>query len=83
MPFKLGCVQAQTPVAAVVHDCQMLEETLHPEVFDTVADVVFTPTQTIAISNPQKPTCGNPWDRLDPHMFATIPPLQELNAMGH
>ena len=83
MLFKLGRVKAETPVAAVVHDCQMLEETLHPEVFDTVADVVFTPTRTIAVSNPQKPTCGILWDRLDPHMFATIPPLQELKSMGY
>lgn len=45
-------------------------------------DVVFTPTRTIPVQAPHKPTCGIVWDRLDPHMFETIPPLQELKAMG-
>jgi len=82
MLFKLGRISVNTPAAAVVHDCQLLTEKLHPEVFDTVADVVFTPTQTIHVKNPHKPTCGIMWNLLDPHMFETIPPLQELKAMG-
>jgi 5-formyltetrahydrofolate cyclo-ligase len=80
--YRLGRITTATPAAAVVHDCQVLEEKLIPDVFDTVADVVFTPTRTIAVSNPHKPTCGILWDRLDPHMFETIPPLQQLKAMG-
>ena len=80
--FTLGRIVQNTPVAAVVHDCQMLDETLHPDTFDTVADVVFTPTRTIEVIAPQKPTCGILWDRLDPKMYATIPPLQELKLSG-
>jgi 5-formyltetrahydrofolate cyclo-ligase len=82
MLYKLGCIDTTTPAAAVVHDCQLLDEILQPDVFDTVVDAIFTPTRTIAVSNPQKPTCGILWDRLDPHMLATIPPLQQLKAMG-
>lgn len=82
MLFKLGRITINTPAAAVVHDCQLLTEKLHPEVFDTVADVIFTATQTIRVENPHKPTCGIIWDVLDPHMYETIPPLQELRAMG-
>lgn len=82
MLFKLGRITVNTPAAAVVHDCQLLTEKLHPEVFDTVADVIFTPTQTISVENPHKPTCGIMWDLLDPHMYETIPPLQELKSMG-
>jgi 5-formyltetrahydrofolate cyclo-ligase len=65
-----------------VHDCQVLDEKLTPAVFDTVADVVFTPTRTIEVSSPHKPTVGILWDVLDPHMYETIPPLQQLKAMG-
>ena len=54
---------------------------VYPEVFDTVADAIFTPTRTIEVSNPHKPTCGIVWDLLDPHMLETIPPLQELKSM--
>lgn len=82
MLYQLGRVTTATPTAAVVHDCQVLDEKLTPAVFDTVADVVFTPTRTIEVSNPHKPTVGILWDLLDPHMFETIPPLQQLKAMG-
>jgi 5-formyltetrahydrofolate cyclo-ligase len=82
MLFTLGRIGRWTPAAAVVHDCQVLDETLYPEVFDTVVDVIFTPSQTIEVSDPQKPVCGILWDRLDPKMLATIPPLQELKASG-
>jgi 5-formyltetrahydrofolate cyclo-ligase len=78
----LGRITKDTPAAAVVHDCQLLDETLYPDVFDTVADVVFTPTRTIEVTAPQKPTCGILWDRLDPHMYETIPPLQDLKRSG-
>ena len=81
MLYRIGTISSATPTAALVHDCQLLTETLHPEIFDTVADAIFTPTRTIEVSNPHKPRCGIVWDLLDPHMLATIPPLQELQAM--
>ncbi len=81
MLYKMKAVTVATPTAAVVHDCQLLQEKLYPEIFDTVADVVFTPTRTLEVSNPQKPECGIVWDLLDPHMLATIPPLQELQQI--
>ena len=82
MLYTLGRITRHTPAAAVVHDCQLLDETLYPDVFDTVVDAVFTPTRTIEVAAPQKPTCGILWARLDPHMFETIPPLQELKRSG-
>ena len=81
MLHRIGVISAKTPSAAVVHDCQVLRETLHPEIFDTVADVIFTPTRTIEVDHPHKPTCGIVWDLLDPHMLDTIPPLQELRTL--
>lgn len=81
MLHRIGKIDASTPAAAVVHDCQVLTETLYPEVFDTVVDAIFTPTRTIAVAGPHKPACGIVWDLLDPVMLETIPPLQELKAM--
>ncbi len=80
--YTLGRITSDTPAAAVVHDCQLLSEKLYPDTFDTVVDVVFTPTRTIEVTDPQKPTCGILWDRLAPHMLETIPPLQELKRSG-
>ncbi len=82
MLYQIGRISVETPCAAVVHDCQVLTEKLMPDVYDTVVDVIFTPTRTIKVDNPHKPTCGIIWDRLDQHMFDTIPPLQELKQMG-
>lgn len=81
MLYRIGMIDTSTPAAAVVHDCQVLQETLYPEVFDTVVDTIFTPTRTIEVEAPHKPTCGIVWDLLDPQMYDTIPPLQELRAM--
>lgn len=81
MLYRIGKIDTSTPAAAVVHDCQVLRETLYPNVFDTVVDVIFTPTKTLEVTNPHKPTCGILWDRLDPHMLETIPPLQELKRL--
>jgi 5-formyltetrahydrofolate cyclo-ligase len=81
MLYKIGKINAGTPAAALVHDCQVLREELHPEIFDTVVDTIFTPTRTIEVSSPLKPTCGIVWDLLDPHLFDTIPPLQELKQI--
>lgn len=81
MLYRIGKISTDTPAAALVHDCQVLSEILYPEVFDTVADAIFTPTRTLEVNNPHKPTCGIVWDLLDPNMLATIPPLQELQQM--
>lgn len=81
MLFEIGNISISTPAMAVVHDCQLLDEKLYPEDYDTVVDAIFTPTKTIEVKNPHKPDCGIIWDKLDPHMLATIPPLQELKSM--
>ena len=71
-------VQLETVTVAVVHDCQVLEEELRPEVFDTVCDLIVTPTRVIEVESVLKPTCGILWDRLEHNMLNDIPPLQEL-----
>jgi 5-formyltetrahydrofolate cyclo-ligase len=81
MLHRIGVIDAATPAIALVHDCQVLRETLHPEIFDTVADLIFTPTRSIEVRDPHKPICGIVWDLLDPVMYDTIPPLQELKAL--
>lgn len=81
--FSLGVVNADTVTAAVIHDCQLLEEEeLVPEEFDTVCDLVVTPTRLIRAEIATKPTCGILWDRLEDGMLQDIPPLQELKELG-
>lgn len=81
MLYRIGKISTATPSAAVVHDCQVLTEPLYPEIFDTVADAIFTPTRTIEVEAPHKPTCGIVWSLLDARMLESIPPLQELKRL--
>ncbi|KAI2619942.1 hypothetical protein GGR54DRAFT_639707 [Hypoxylon sp. NC1633] len=87
MLYSLGAVQQETPVVALVHDCQVLEEELQSEEFDTMCDLLFTPTRTVSTRSvkinfsAKKPTCGILWDRLEDGMLEDIPPLQELKTL--
>ena len=81
MLFTLGTVTLETKTVAFVHDFQVLEEELVPEEFDTVCDLVVTPTTIIEVTAAKKPTCGILWDRLAEGMLESIPPLQELRVL--
>ncbi|MCJ1296098.1 hypothetical protein MMC34_007663 [Xylographa carneopallida] len=79
--YSIGAITSVTQAAAVVHDCQVLAESLIPEPFDTVCDVVITPTKLIGVFKARKPICGILWSKLAPGMLESIPPLQELKAL--
>jgi len=78
MLYSLQVVGQETVTVAVVHDCQVIEEELRPEEFDTVCDLILTPTRCIEVGVTKKPTCGILWDKLQSNMLDDIPPLREL-----
>ncbi|KAG0647521.1 Methenyltetrahydrofolate synthase domain-containing [Hyphodiscus hymeniophilus] len=82
MLYSLGVVDQNTVTVGVVHDCQVLEEELYPDEFDTVCDVVVTPTRVVEVEGAAKPTCGILWPLLQPGMLEGIPPLQELKDLN-
>ncbi len=81
MLYQIGVVDADTPVVAFVHDCQVVDVDLEPSPFDTVCDWIVTPTQLIQVPNPHKPVSGVLWDMLKPGMLEDIPPLRELQEL--
>jgi len=81
MFYSIGAVNTQTPVVAVVHDCQVVMADFTADPFDTVCDLIITPTQTIEVQYPHKPTIGVIWNRLRPGMLRSIPPLRELRQL--
>lgn len=84
MLYSVGAVDGETAVVGVVHDCQVVEEggvVLRPDVFDTVCDVVVTPTRTLRVEGAVKPRVGIMWERLAEGMEESIPPLRELREM--
>lgn len=82
MLYQIGAVNEETPVIAFVHDCQVVDLELELSPFDTVCDYIITPTRMIEVGNPQKPTQGVIWNRLEPGMMEDIPLLGELKRMG-
>lgn len=86
MLLTLGLVNMDTPCVAIVHDCQIVDENILTEEFDTVCDFVVTPSKVIEVGRHhavKKPTCGVLWERLQENMLGDIPPLRELQSMVH
>ena len=81
MLYEVGAVDEATPVIAFVHDCQVVDVDLELTPFDTVCDYIVTPSRTIEVGNPQKPTQGVIWDKLEPDMMANITLLKEAQEL--
>ncbi|CBX99393.1 hypothetical protein IAQ61_000503 [Plenodomus lingam] len=77
-----------TPVAAVVHACQVVDEAaLGVERFmpdkngEVQCDFVVTPDRVLHVDNALKPSGGINFKNVDPDGLNNIPPLQELKGM--
>jgi len=82
MMYTVGVATAATPVIAFVHDCQVADIELEPSPFDTVCDIIVTPSRVIQVQDANKPTVGIVWEKLAPGMLEDIPPLQELKQLS-
>lgn len=76
----VGVADEETPVTAVVHDVQVVEELLEPSETDILVDAIATPTRHLTIQRGKRPR-GIRWDLLEPAQWAATPPLQELKAL--
>jgi 5-formyltetrahydrofolate cyclo-ligase len=74
----LGIAREETPVVAVVHDVQVVEEKLHPSETDISVDLIATPTRLIEVNNRSRRPRGIRWDLLTADQIAATPPLKEL-----
>lgn len=77
---ELGIVDEATPVAALVHDVQVVEDRLYPSETDILVDLIATPTRLIEVERGRRPR-GVKWELLTPEQIAATPPLQELQQM--
>ncbi len=76
----VGVADEATPVTAVVHDVQVVEELLDASETDILVDAIATPTRHLTIERAKRPR-GIRWDLLDPAQLAATPPLQELKNL--
>jgi 5-formyltetrahydrofolate cyclo-ligase len=77
----MGLADEKTPVVAVVHDVQVVEERLHPSPTDILVDVIATPTRLIEIARQHRRPSGVKWELLEPEQIEATPPLQELRRL--
>eukprot|EP01037_Dinobryon_pediforme_P033755 gene33755-39348_t len=76
----IGIVDEATPVAALVHDIQVIPDPLTPGPTDISVDYIFTPTRSITTNRGARPK-GVKWDLLTPDQIAATPPLQDLKRI--
>jgi 5-formyltetrahydrofolate cyclo-ligase len=77
---SIGTMNENTPVIAVVHDCQVVDVPMEPGPTDTVVDRIVTSNRDILTGGNLPRPSGIRWDLLPAEMLATIPPLQELQG---
>lgn len=77
----LGLVDETTPVVAVVHDCQLVQEKLIPSETDILVDWIATPGGLHQVERRAKRPRGVKWPLLDPRQIEATPPLQELQRI--
>jgi 5-formyltetrahydrofolate cyclo-ligase len=77
----LGIAGDATPVVAVVHDVQVVEDKLQPSATDILVDYIATPSRMITVERRAKRPHGVKWELLEPEQIAATPPLQELRRM--
>lgn len=77
----LGLVEENTPVVAIVHDVQVVDDKLHPSETDIMVDFIATPTRLIKVGRRTKRPHGVKWELLEPKQIELTPPIQELQRM--
>jgi 5-formyltetrahydrofolate cyclo-ligase len=76
---ELRLVDEETPIVAMVHDCQVVDLDLTPEPYDTIVDYIVTPTRIFNTGRRLPKPAGIFWEELNPAMLELIPPLQEIH----
>lgn len=74
----VGIADENTPVVAVVHDYQLVDDQLQPTETDILVDTVATPTTLHQVPRRAPRPRGVKWNLLDAAQINATPPLQEL-----
>ena len=77
----LGVADERTPVVAVVHDLQVVEDTLSPSPTDIIVDWIATPDRLHEAARADPRPNGVKWELLTSETIEATPPLRELQAL--
>ncbi len=73
----LGLLNEETPVFTTVHNLQIVER-VPKEDHDFLVDAIVTPAKVIRVVRGENQPTGIIWEKLTPHMLASMPILREL-----
>jgi 5-formyltetrahydrofolate cyclo-ligase len=77
----LGLALDTTPVAAIVHDVQVVEDHLQMNTTDIPVDFIATPSRLIPVERQGRRPRGMKWELLTAQEIQEMPPLRELARM--
>ncbi len=77
----LGVADERTPVVAVVHDVQVVEDTLSPSPTDIIVDYIAAPDTLHEATRDNPRPRGVKWELLSAESIEATPPLEELQAL--
>ena len=77
----VGVVDEKTAIAAVIHECQLVEEDLTPSETDILVDYIVTPMELHRVLNRVQRPSGIKWSLLNNDQIQDTPPIQELQKM--
>ena len=77
----LDVADERTPVVAVVHDLQVVEDTLSPSRTDIIVDWIATPDRLHEARRVDPRPRGVQWELLTPETIEATPPLRELETL--
>lgn len=78
---ELGLVDEATPIAAVVHDVQVLDQPLFAGPDDVLVDLICTPTRTLEVPREQPRPRRIDWASVDEAQIAATPALADLRRL--
>ncbi|MBS7649835.1 MAG: 5-formyltetrahydrofolate cyclo-ligase [Candidatus Bathyarchaeia archaeon] len=78
---EVGAVDEETPIIVVAHDCQLVDEPIPQTEFDTIVDIIVTPTREVTVKKKYKKPRGIVWEKIEPSIIDLIPPLRELKEI--
>ena len=77
----LGVADERTPVVAMVHDRQVVEDTLSPGRTDIIVDYIATPDRLHTATRENPRPHGVKWELLTAQTIEATPPLREMMAL--
>ena len=78
---EIGVVDEDTPIIAVVHEVQVVDENIEASPYDTLVDIIVTPERIIFTKRTAPKPRGIVWEKLPSEFLEEIPPLRELKEI--